>query len=95
MEGLLRQDQKEYEDAGGTGGKLGADKVVFDKRGAQGKGEMSAQQLQAEKGLTDAQLQEMWMRRVQTTPGDFLKYKFAFQVQNQEEVPSPAEGSSQ
>jgi len=94
VEGLLRQDQKEYEDAGGTGGKLGADKVVFDKRGARGKGEMSVQQLQAEKGLTDEQLQEMWMRRVQTTPGDFLKYKFAFQAQYQETGPSTEKGSS-
>ncbi len=94
VEGLLRQDQKEYEDAGGTGGKLGADRVVFDERGARGKAEMSAQQLQAEKGLTDAQLQEIWMRRVQTTPGDFLKYKFSFQVRNQDADASNAGGSS-
>lgn len=80
VEGLLELDRKEYEDAGGTGGKLGADRIVFDKRGAKGQGEMSAQQLQAEKGLSDAELQDMWMRRVQTTPGDFLRLKFSYQL---------------
>ena len=33
------------------------------------------------RGLSDEQLQEMWMRRVQTTPGDFLALKFAYQLQ--------------
>ncbi len=85
VDGLLKLSQKEYEDAGGTGGKLGADRVVFDKRGAQGTGEMTAQQLQAEKGLSDEQLREMWMRRVQTTPGDFLRLKFSYQLVIQDE----------
>jgi Ca-activated chloride channel family protein len=84
VDGLLKLSQKEYEDAGGTGGKLGADRIVFDKRGAKGAGEMSVQQLQAEKGLTDQQLQDLWMRRVQTTPGDFLQLKFSYQLNTQE-----------
>ncbi len=84
VEGLLKLAQKEYDDAGGTGGKLEADKIVFDKRGSQGTGEMTAQQLQAQKGLSDEQLREMWMRRVQTTPGDFLRLKFAYQLSAQE-----------
>lgn len=95
VEGLLKLSQKEYEDAGGTGGKLGADKIVFDKRGAKGQGEMSAQQLQAEKGLTDTQLQEMWMRRVQTTPGDFLQLKFSYQLSVQDAGETQPEGSKQ
>ena len=95
VEGLLKLEQKEYEDAGGTGGKLGADKIVFDKRGAKGRGEMSAQQLQAEKGLTDAQLQEMWMRRVQTTPGDFLRLKFSYQLNIQDAGLAQPEGGGQ
>lgn len=95
VEGLLKLSQKKYEDAGGTGGKLGADKIVFDKRGASGQGEMSAQQLQAEKGLTDAELQEMWMRRVQTTPGDFLQFKFSYQLSVQDAGEKQSEGSKQ
>lgn len=78
VQGLLELDQKEYEDAGGTGGKLGADKIVFDERGAKGKGEMTTDEARAE-GLSEAELRELWMRRVQTTPGDFLRLKFALQ----------------
>ena len=78
--GLLAQDQKEYDDAGGTGGKLEADRIVFDERGAKGKGEMTQEEARAQ-GLTDSQLREMWMRRVQTTPGDFLRLKFAYQTE--------------
>lgn len=84
VDGLLKLDEKEYDDAGGTGGKLKADRIVTDERGAQGKGEMSAQEVQAQTGLSDQQLQEMWMRRVQTTPGDFLRLKFSSQLNNQQ-----------
>lgn len=79
VQGLLDLSQKEYEDNGGTGGKLGADRIVIDKRGDKGQGEMSAQEVKAQRGLTDEQIRTMWMRRVQTTPGDFLAYKFYYQ----------------
>jgi len=81
VSGLLELARKEYDDAGGTGGKLGADRIVFDERGAQGQGEMSAQEAQAQQGLSDDELRDMWMRRVQTTPGDFLRLKFSYQFQ--------------
>ena len=79
VEGLLAQDNKEYDDAGGTGGKLGADRIVVDERGSQAKGEVTMQELQAQEGLSDEDLRAMWMRRVQTTPGDFLRLKFYHQ----------------
>lgn len=82
VKGLLELDQKEYEDAGGTGGKLEADKIVFDEKGAKGKGEMTAEEARAQ-GLSEAQLREMWMRRVQTTPADFLRLKFSYQDQSE------------
>ena len=78
VRGLLELDEKEYEDAGGTGGKLEADKVVFDEQGEKGKGEMTAEAARAQ-GLSETQLREMWMRRVETTPGDFLRLKFSYQ----------------
>jgi len=77
---LHELDQKEYEDAGGTGGKLEADKIVFDEKGAKGKGEMTSEEARAQ-GLSEAQLREMWMRRVETTPGEFLQLKFAYQAE--------------
>jgi Ca-activated chloride channel family protein len=80
VRGLLELDQMEYEDAGGTGGKLEADKIVFDEKGAKGKGEMTTGEARAQ-GLSEAQLREMWMRRVQTAPADFLRLKFLYQDQ--------------
>ncbi|MEZ5592186.1 MAG: tetratricopeptide repeat protein [Gammaproteobacteria bacterium] len=83
VQGLLQLDQQEYEDAGGTGGKLGADRVVFSERAEQAVQTATTQELQAE-GLSEQQLQDMWMRRVQTTPGDFLRLKFIYQRQQGE-----------
>ncbi len=77
---LVELDQREYEDAGGTGGKLEADKIVFDDEGARGEGEMTVDEARAQ-GLDEAELRELWMRRVQTTPADFLRLKFSFQDQ--------------
>lgn len=77
--GLLALDEKEYDDAGGTGGKLEADRIVFDERGAKASGEMTQLEARAQ-GLSEAELRDLWMRRVQTTPGDFLRLKFAYQA---------------
>ena len=89
MQGLLELEQQEYDDAGGTGGKLEADRIVFDERAKNAKQTMSAEELAAQadkvQGLSDQQLQTMWMRRVQTTPGDFLRLKFSYQQQKQQE----------
>jgi Ca-activated chloride channel family protein len=77
--GILAVDEKEYDDAGGTGGKLAADRIVFDELGAKATGEMTQQEARAQ-GLTETELRDLWMRRVQTTPGDFLRLKFAYQL---------------
>lgn len=89
VEGLIELDGKEYEDHGGTGGKLEADKIVFDERGAKGQGEMTAEEARAQ-GMSDAELRELWMRRVQTTPGDFLRLKFSYQAERGSEIPFPS-----
>ncbi len=61
---------------------LGADEIVFDKeKGSEG------QETQMEgQELTEAQMQAMWLRRVQTRPADFLKAKFAYQDAFSDEV---------
>lgn len=82
--GLKALDDKEFDDAGGTDGKLKADEFVIDNKADNALGEISAQEIQAQ-GLSDEQMQALWMRRVQTTPGDFLAYKFAYQVQQGEQ----------
>lgn len=69
---------KRTADEGGemTGGMLGADEIVFgDTPADQGGEEVDVQ----EERLSDEEMQSMWLRQVQTTPGDFLRTKFAYQ----------------
>lgn len=56
--------------------KLGADKIVFDKKN---KNEGQGTDLDGGDALSDNEVQAMWLRRVQTRPADFLKSKFAYQ----------------
>jgi Ca-activated chloride channel family protein len=60
-----------------TGGKLGADEIVFDTgEPPQAAGE---EQVQGGQEMTDAELRSIWLRQVQTRPADFLRAKFAYQ----------------
>jgi Ca-activated chloride channel homolog len=56
--------------------KIGADKIVFDKKA---KNEGHDTEVAGGKALSDQEMQALWLRRVQTRPADFLKAKFAFQ----------------
>ena len=60
-----------------TGGKIGADEIVFDE----GKAPQSAgeEQVQGGQEMDDANLRSIWLRQVQTKPADFLRAKFAYQ----------------
>ncbi len=60
-----------------TGGRLGADEIVFD----QGKPSPAAgeEQVAGDQEPTDAELRSIWLRQVQTRPADFLRAKFAQQ----------------
>ncbi len=52
------------------------DEIKFDDKGKKGKkGEVDQAELSTE------QIQQVWMRRLQTTPSDFLRLKFAAQVE--------------
>jgi Ca-activated chloride channel family protein len=51
------------------------DEVKFDEKGKKGKEGEIEQQM-----LTDEQKAEMWLRRLQVTPADFLRRKFAVQA---------------
>lgn len=65
------------DDAGGTGGQLGADEIVFDKRAANA----SSEQKEVIQGgeQSDEEMRAIWLRRVQTKPADFLRAKFSYQ----------------
>lgn len=56
--------------------KIGADEIVFDKKKQSGGQDTD---IAGEQAVTDASVQAMWLRRVQTKPADFLKAKFSYQ----------------
>lgn len=61
------------------GSEVGADEIVFDadkKNLEKSEQETSVAESQ---GLTSAQINALWMRRLQSTPADFLRLKFAYQ----------------
>ncbi|MBK6510759.1 MAG: hypothetical protein IPG06_15770 [Haliea sp.] len=67
------------------------DDIVFDKKGEDGESkplDMNDPQ------LSDAELRATWLRRVQTSPGDFLRAKFAYQAAH-EAAPTQSEDSAQ
>ena len=71
------------DDAGGTGGQLEADEIVFDNRA---KNASQTQEVDMGEGdkLSDEELRALWLRRVQTKPADFLRAKFSYQLSQQE-----------
>ncbi|MEN8213735.1 MAG: hypothetical protein ABFR19_05165 [Pseudomonadota bacterium] len=85
-----RRDRIHHEGADMTGGQMEADKGFrFDK----GPPKDQPQQPPAEgEGPVEGGMQDIWLRKVQTKPGDFLRAKFAYQqatpIKHPEEPPS-------
>lgn len=63
------------------------DELVFDLKG-ENQNEKPIEM--NDKQLSDEELRSTWLRRVQTTPGDFLRAKFAYQAQVQPKAPPEA-----
>jgi Ca-activated chloride channel family protein len=61
----------------GTGGQIKPDEIAFDRKPADSK----SQETETVTGgtMSDAEIQAVWLRRVQTKPADFLRAKFAYQ----------------
>jgi Ca-activated chloride channel family protein len=76
----LRAQALEAEGGEGTGGKLGADEVVFDDSGKKGGGQEETVEMATGESLSDEELRALWLRNVQTRPADFLRSKFAYQL---------------
>ncbi|QDV63576.1 Tetratricopeptide repeat protein [Crateriforma conspicua] len=66
--------------------RLGADKIVFDKKKSN---DGQDTEVAGSRATTDANVQAIWLRQVQTQPADFLKSKFAYQQALRSEEPSP------
>jgi Ca-activated chloride channel family protein len=73
---LIAQRLELPEDEQATGEpSLDPDEIRFDEKGEKGQvGEIQ------QSALTDEQLAEMWLRRLQTSPGDFLRQRFALEA---------------
>lgn len=74
---VARAEMVKKEGGDMTGGKMGADDFVFDKSKGKGQQDEQTEEISGEAG--EAEMQAMWLRRVQTRPADFLRAKFAYQ----------------
>lgn len=70
------------DDAGGTGGKLGADEIRFDDSGRVDRGGTGVEEQGAQQ-MSEEAMRAVWMRRVQSDPADFLRIRFAYQLQRE------------
>ena len=75
---VVRRDRMKFQGGDATGGEEKPDAIVFEK----GKNKAGdTVQVDGGEPLSDDQLRSLWLRRVQTKPADFLRAKFAFQLQ--------------
>ena len=71
-----------------TGGQLEADEVVFDlEKGARNAGRETVEGA-TDRPVDDKTLEALWLRNVQTSPGDFLRSKFSYQVAERNLLPA-------
>ncbi len=72
------------DDFGGTGGMLEADEIVFDQTGRVNKSS-SEQVIDATSPLlSEDAMRALWLRKVVTSPTDFLAAKFSYQLATRE-----------
>ncbi len=64
---------------------IGADEIVFD-RNRKNPDQGQETEVEESRPMSDAEIQAMWLRRVQTRPADFLKTKFAYQLEMEGEA---------
>ncbi len=79
-------EEKGEKERSEPGSQLGADEIVIaDPDDPTKREETEGEPIELQQEMySDEQLNEMWMRRVQTSPADFLRIKFAFQLQAKE-----------
>ena len=61
------------------------DEIVFDDRAKDREDANTETVAGAGEELSDAALRAMWLRRVETSPADFLRRKFAYQYAQQQQ----------
>lgn len=82
------------DDAGGTGGQLGADEIVFDDRAKNNKS-ASEQVIEAtDQAMGEKSMRAMWLRKVETRPADFLAARFNYQLATGQNASTDQNGQS-
>jgi len=76
------------DDAGGTGGQLGADEIVFDDTGRVNKSSSEEVIDAGEQQMGEQELRAMWLRKVETRPADFLAARFNYQLATRKNEPA-------
>ncbi len=77
-----KKSKKDEEEESQPGSLIGADEIkISDPKDKTKRPEIEGdpQEIKMDM-LTDEQINEMWMRRVQTSPADFLRFKFSYQL---------------
>lgn len=74
----LRAERLETEGGDMTDGQLPPDEIVFDENKTQNE-DSEETEVAGSQSLSDAEIQALWLHKVQTRPADFLKAKFAYQ----------------
>ncbi len=72
------------DDAGGTGGMLEADEIVFDQGGRVNRSSNEQVIDAADQQLGEDAMRAMWLRKVETRPADFLAARFNYQLATRE-----------
>jgi Ca-activated chloride channel family protein len=77
----LVQEEEDKDQSSQPGSLLGADEIkMADPEDQKKREETEGEPIELQQEMfSDEQLNEMWMRRVQTSPADFLRNKFAYQ----------------
>lgn len=73
------------DDAGGTGGKMGADEIVFDDTGRVAESGEDIVVDASEQVMDEQAMRSLWLRMVDTDPAQFLAAKFAAQLSDAED----------
>jgi Ca-activated chloride channel family protein len=72
------------DDAGGTGGKMEADEIVFDDTGRVNKSG-SETETEVSQQMSDDEMRAVWLRRVQNNPAEFLRTRFSYQLYREQQ----------
>ena len=80
----LERLQPPGDDAGGTGGMLGADEIRFDDTGRVDQAGNTVTE-EGQQALSDEAMRATWLRRVEDKPADFLRARFSYQLYRDEQ----------